>query len=529
LAEALRLSGVAWDGGIGAHPDERHLVGLAEGLGWPDRLNPFALDPAFPYGHLPLYLLALVGGRDQLMPARLLVALLNTGTVALAAALGQRMGGRRAGLLAAAFLAVMPLHVQQAHFGTADVPLAFFVTGTLLFATRLAERGRWRDAVLAGLWAGLALGCKAGAALLALPLVAACGVGPATVRGRVGRGLAVAGMALAAFALTNPFALLEFSRFAANVAAQAALARGTALAPYTLQYHGTLPYLYPVAQQLTWGMGLVLGLVCFGGAGIAIWQAVRRPLAPAEWVGLAWTLPFFIFIGGLFVKFPRYLLPLTPLLAVYGAQAVVKARQGHTTKGTILRGVLVALALLPASLLSLALVASYDEPHPWAAASDWIAVHLPPGAVVAVEAWDHPLPLDPAGRDVQILPVFDEESPEKWEAMEHALAEADAVVVASRRGYGALARWPGRFPLTTAYYQALFAGEGGFRIAACFGRWPRVGPLALADDPFGAVGLPPPEPVCRPAEPVLWLPRLDESFVVYDHPSVVILRRDGQG
>ena len=42
------------------------------------------------------------------------------------------------------------------------------------------------------------------------------------------------------------------------------------------------------------------------------------------------------------------------------------------------------------------------------------------------------------------------------------LEAADAVVIASRRGYGALAGWPERYPLTADYYGALFAASGVF-------------------------------------------------------------------
>ena len=45
LAVCLRLYGVNWDNGIGAHPDERHIVGVAESLRWPDQLNPLDVAP----------------------------------------------------------------------------------------------------------------------------------------------------------------------------------------------------------------------------------------------------------------------------------------------------------------------------------------------------------------------------------------------------------------------------------------------------------------------------------------------------
>lgn len=523
LAAALRFSNLDWDGWLAAHPDERHVVGVAESLRWPDRMNPFDADPGFAYGHLPLYILALArelsSGADLLPVARAFSALCDVGTVALTFALARRIAGGRAGLLAAAFVTVMPLHVQQAHFGAVDAALAFFTTGALLFAARLAKRSHETDAALAGLWAGLALGCKATALFLAFPLAAACGVGEGSPRDRWTRGGLATAAALVVFGLANPFALLNLPTFWRNVAAQAAIARGAALAPYTIQYHATLPYLYPMAQQALWGMGLPLAVLGFGGLAWAAWRAVRRPPTPAEWVALAWALPFFAFTGGLFVKLPRYLLPLTPLLAAYAALLVLKMR-GRT------RDLVVCLSLLLPAFLSLSLVISYSRPHPWLAAFAWLSAHAAPGSLIATEAWDHPLGApDCATRE---MPVFDPDTSDKQAAMEAILDGADYIVVASQRGYGALARWPERYPWMARYYRRLFTGALGFEPAACFGREARLGPLALIDDPAAGLDFSLPA-MCRPSAPlVLNLGRLDESLTVYDHPQVVIFWRRGE-
>jgi 4-amino-4-deoxy-L-arabinose transferase-like glycosyltransferase len=525
VAATLRLYGLNWDGGLGAHPDERHVVAVAEGLRFPGHLNPFAVAPDLAYGHLPVYLLALVAGLvpgvDPLLLGRGLAALFDLGTVGLTFALGRRVCGQYAGLLAAAFVALTTAHVQQAHFYIADVPLAFFTLGALLFAVRLAGRGRSGDAWLAGAWAGLALSAKFSAALLVLPLGAACAVAPGEPPARWRHALRGGTAALAAFALTSPFALLSFPIFWRNVAQQAAMARGVLDVPYTRQYHATWPYVYPVLQQLRWGMGWPLGLVACAGLAYATWRAVREPPAPAEWVLLAWSVPAFAFVGGLYARFPRYLLPLTPPLVLYGAWALAALYRRARRLACAIAG----LSLAWSALLCLALIGTYRSLHPWLAASGWFYDHVPPGSVVAVEQWDHPLPVDAAGYDVRELPVFDEDTPDKWAAMTGVLAEADYVVVASRRGYAALARWPERYPRTAGYYQDLFAGRLGFEPVACFGRYPRLGPLALVDDPAAGLGFSLPD-LCQSGAPVvLRLGRLDESFVVYDHPQVVVWRR----
>jgi hypothetical protein len=552
LAAALRFYGLDWDGGLGAHPDERYIVGVAESLHWPDRVNPLEVAPDFAYGHLLPYLLAgamgLVPRADPFLAGRALAAAFDLGTVALTLGLGKRVYGERVGLLAAAFVALMVIHVQQAHFCTADALLAFFVLGTLLFAALLAGHGRLHHALLAGAWAGLALGCKFSAALLVLPLGAACVVLPGGGWRRLRRGLETGGAAVLVFALTNPYALIGFPVFWRNLAGQAALVRGVLDAPYTRQFHGTWPYVYPVVQQLRWGMGWPLGLVAFGGLVYAVWRAVREPPRPAEWAVLAWAVPFFAFSGALYVKFPRYLLPLTPVLAIYGARMLLCApplrrlRDGFRARRVLICGkaparqdgaqpsqgwgtVLIYLCLIYSFLWSLAFVTLYRAPHPWLVASEWFTDHVPPGAVIAVEEWDHPLPVDGTVYDVRDLPVFDEDTPAKWAAMEGTLAEADYVVIASRRGYATLARWPARYPLTARYYRLLFEGELGFEPVACFGRFMRLGPVAVADDPAVSLDFSLPK-ACNPeADIVLRVGRLDESFVVYDHPQVVILRR----
>jgi hypothetical protein len=528
LAAALRFCGLDWDGGLGANPDERYIVGVAEALRWPDRLNPFDISSDFAYGHLPLYLLALLRvldtSADPLFVGRGVAALFDLGTVALTFALGRQVLGKRAGLLAAAFVTLMVLHVQQAHFYISDVLQAFFSVGALLFAARLTKWGKARDAWLAGVWAGLAVGTKVGAALLVVPLGAACVAAP--VRRGLGwrRALQIGVGGLVAFLLTNPFALLSLSTFWHNVARESAIARGLLDVPYTRQFHATWPYVYPVLQQLRWGMGWPLGLIVLGGSAVFVWRAVRRPLPSPAWVVLTWIVPSIAFVGAFYAKFPRYWLPVTPALAVCAAGTIISLH------GRIRQAILCFTysALACSLLFCLAFVSLYGSPHPWLVASEWIRGHVSRGSTLAVEHWDHPLPVGLIGGydyDVRELPVFDEDSEVKWAEIEATLADADYIILASRRGYSALARWPERYPLTARYYDQLFEGELGFEPIACFGRYPHLGPAMLRDDPTAGLGFGLPD-VCQTRDSMmLYLGRLDESFVVYDHPQVVIFRR----
>jgi hypothetical protein len=522
----VRLYGLEWDDGIGAHPDERFVVGVAESLHTSGHLNVLRVAPDYAYGHLPVYLLTLVignDGGDPLLVGRVLAALLDTATVALTGALGCRVCGARGKVLPAALLALTVLHVQQAHFYTADVFVAFFALAVVLQSSRLSARGRARDAWLAGLWAGLALSCKFSAVLLAIPICAACAVAPGEGRKRWACGLKAGGAAVFAFGLANHWALISLPTFLANVSREMAIARGSLIVAYTVQFHATWPYVYYMVQQILWGMGIPLGMAAFGGVLCVTVAAVRRSGSRVEWVLLMWVLPFFAFTGGLYSKFPRYLLPVIPVCVVFGARLLLLPSVTRIRRA-------IAGACLGATLLHcLVFLSQYRLPHPWQAATEWFVANVPPGAVVATEQWDHPLPVGGAASyDLRELPVFEDDrgdpGAEKWTEMDAILEEADYVVLASRRGYGALARWPERYPLTSDYYQGLFSGDLGFEAVACFQRHTRLGPVEITDDPTVTLPFSLPD-MCLSQAPIPIRLPLDESFVVYDHPRVIVFHR----
>ncbi len=113
---------------------------------------------------------------------RALSALADLGTLLLVWALGLRVGrgtfsapsaSRAVAFLAAGFYAFAVLPIQLSHFAAVDALLTFFVVATVALAARYAEQGgRWTW-VLAGVTAGLAVGSKFSAVMLALPLLAA--------------------------------------------------------------------------------------------------------------------------------------------------------------------------------------------------------------------------------------------------------------------------------------------------------------------------------------------------------------------
>jgi uncharacterized membrane protein len=88
---------------------------------------------------------------------RSLSALLGTATVPVAAIAGRELAGRRAGIIAAALVAVNPLLVWYSQDARSYALMVLLCAGAFVFFLRARRRGRWADL---GLWAtlsGLAL------------------------------------------------------------------------------------------------------------------------------------------------------------------------------------------------------------------------------------------------------------------------------------------------------------------------------------------------------------------------------------
>ncbi len=535
LATALRLPGADWDGGIAAHPDERFLVDTA--VATPLWGDPTRAAPDFPYGHLPLVvlrLLVLAAPRaDPLYAGRLLSGLLGILLVAAAGAFGRRLAGMRGGFLAAVLMVFAPFALQQARFFTVDILGAVGFSMALLMVLR-------RRFCMAGIFWGLAVACKVSLLWVGLPLLGAVFIGPLSPHGKHGaapvhdlkyRALRLVALLLPAFlsfALVSPWALLRPVAAWRGPWIQSLMVVGRLDFPYTRQYAATLPFLYPLVQMGLWGLGPIATFVGLGGLLEAAFRWRRiGPRAQIAWMG---ATACFVALAGWYVKFPRYLFPLYPLWIAWGAwwleQSARRAKQ-QAADFALWWGAAV-LVVLPTILLGVAQLSIYAHPHPWEQASRWIYAEIPEAERVAVEHWDHPLPVSlpegSADRYIQfLLPVMDEDTPEKLAQLQDALQASDVVVLASARGYGALARQPLRYAATLDWYRHLLRE----REIIAFGRCPRLGPLALTDDPLVDAGLPAPVNLAeRCGVPfALRLPHLDESFRVYDAPVVLLAVR----
>ena len=500
---------------------------------------------------------------------------------------------RRTGLLAALLTALAVIHIQLSHFFAVDTLQAMFAIAALYFMIRVAREGRMRDSLLAGTLVGLGLATKASQLPIVAPfaiahLMFAFGFNGKPTEGTLTHRLETAiwglvgGGAVAAIALmlAQPYTVLDWSTFFSHVSEQSEMIRGIRDYPYTRQYADTTPYWYHIRQLAVWGYGLPLGIAAWAGllyislrgmpwklsiaylvigwalpaavvlvshSAIAVMAAagisllallatlpVRSKGTQIEVLLLCWVVPYFLVTGAFHVKFMRYMLPIAPLLTLFGARLLWALWDGAASYRKTLRplaGVLIALMLAGTAYYALAYVNGvYGSVHTGVRASEWLNRVAPYGAFVLKEHWEESLPNLRSDFEFFDLPMYEDDRAGKTALIADMLADADYLVFFSNRLYSTIPRLPERYPITTEYYHQLFSERLGYTLANVQTSYPALFGVSFVDDTLGRPGLPTlPSFLGRePAPRALNLGYADESFSVYDHPKVLIFQNTGR-
>jgi 4-amino-4-deoxy-L-arabinose transferase-like glycosyltransferase len=304
LATAVRL----WQiNALGYNSDEAVYGGQGAAIANDPQLEPFF--PAFRAHPLLFQSLLSVGyaiGKGEIF-GRVASAAVGVATVYVVFLTGRLLYGRRTGLLAALFVALMPYHVIVTRQVLLDGPMVLFSTLTLYLVARWADSRRDEWIYAAGAVMGLALLSKETSAVLLGSLYAFVALTPALrVRPRlVIGGLACMGLVIAAF----PIALVAAgqTRTGGNYLAWQLFRRAN---------HGLL--FYPVTVPLA--MGVLIVVV----AALGLWL-LRRHGSWRETLLLSWIAVPVVFFEIWPVKGFQYLLPVAPAVALLGARTLTHA------------------------------------------------------------------------------------------------------------------------------------------------------------------------------------------------------------
>ncbi|MBT4126940.1 MAG: hypothetical protein HOE43_11170 [Chloroflexi bacterium] len=566
VAVVLRIYGINWDQGGLFHPDERAFLSqvynlqFPEGDEWSKLTDPQAstLNPgSFNWGSLPHYALKAVQYAvapykwmsmfDLRYAGRALSAISDLATIFLIFQIGRSVFSARVGLLAALLSAFAVQQIQLSHFFAVDTFMTTFIVGTIYYSIRIAEHGRKRDSVLAGVMFAFAVATKFSVLPLAVALILAHliyatsrkgdryesdGIGSGSAASRqwtAYQNIVLMGVvALAVLIVVQPYMFLDFKTYIDNISTQGQMVRREVDFPFTRQYDSTPKYIYQMVQLGTWGLGPVLGItVWLGllGALIAGVLAQRK----ADLVILAWVLPYLLITGWFDVKFMRYMMPITPFLILYGARMlwwsfeVIKSLQPNRRW---LQALPIALVLIFTVHYSLSFMNVYSGQHPLNDVSSWLRENATPGEQVVQEHWEEGIPNVIGLRMHDRAELYNDEHPQKFDQLTELLSGSNYFVLLSNRLYATIPRLPERYPITSTFYEKMFSGELGYELAYSGSRY--VGGLGVDyyEDPFARLDFGAPEGFEKPSDGFFnagfgWA---DESFSVYEHPQTFVFR-----
>lgn len=536
LAVFFRLQNIAWDQGFHLHPDERFLTMVGVAMKIPttftdyfnptiSTLNPSNIGfPFFVYGVFPVVLnkiFAVIFNNDSYglftMQGRILTGIVDLLTLIFVfktALLFEKKKQLPSQIKywATFFYAIAVLPIQYAHFFTTDIFLNTFMFISFYYSLCFYWEQKYFPLLLSGLFLGLAVACKINAVYI-LPLILFF------LYYRIFKKkdfISVIGVTVVFFVvfytvvrLSNPyyfesgnfFDLTPSSLFIQNIATLKSFEGKNVTYPPALQWVNTGPFFTTINLAL-FGIGIPYFFLLLYG----MWNVGRR-LKLEITIICIWVLGLYIYQSIQFVKVMRYFIFLYPFFALFAGIGAYYLLDKFKRKKRLIGIILVIFILIWPVVFS----TIYLVPHTRVNASRWIYQHVPQNATILGEYWDDGLPLplaDPAVKNYHLeqITIFDEDSPAKWEKLNQQLAKGDYYILSSNRGWGSIPTIPSRFPYTTKFYSNLFSGKTSYKLIKIF--YPsyyfcyhRKCPRILSNI-------------------------LDESFTVYDHPSVYIFENE---
>ena len=324
---------------------------------------------------------------------RTAAALIGVATVWLVYRIGTALGSRPVGLLAAAQLAVSPMHVRESRYILTDAPMTALVTLAMWLTLRAMRLSTARAYAWAGAACGLAAATKYTGGVSIVAVLVAWAIAE---RGVPGRGLKLAaavGAAAAGFFLGAPYTLIDMPAFLDGFAAQ--------FARFAVPTAGGDPSWLLYVKHLSPASARFVVPLALAGMAVALWRpATRRPAIPL----VAFTAAYFYVLASHSHVFGRYALPLVPMLLVFSAvvaiEVVAALRRTPPFRrplwGPVLLGVVVVFLMGAPTDQAVHWIAQQKRADTRELATDWLKANAPAGARIAIEN-SGPTYLDTAG------------------------------------------------------------------------------------------------------------------------------------
>ncbi|MFA6513603.1 MAG: hypothetical protein WCT34_05455, partial [Patescibacteria group bacterium] len=447
------------------------------------------------------------------------------------------------------FYAIAVLPIQLSHFFAVDTFLNFFILGSFYFSLRYSITGRktpyLRDLILSAIFFGLALACKV-TALFILPLNLFFLV-KTVFEKRLSLTKTVFNLflyfILAYFTLRladpylfqnpNIFDPTISKLFIENIRSLQNMTVKNIVNwfPPMVQWLNKNSVQHSLVNNIVFGLGIPFAILTIIGifkivlSFSYIRQAqykLRRESIPV-FIILFWTLGFFAYQSIQVTPTLRYFIIIYPFLAILAAVGIdylihfkIKIKGKNLVYSKAYSYLFIFISVLILLIWPLMFSSIYSNKNSRVEASEWIYKNLPSHSLILGESWDDSLPMGVVnnyGKEFisDQLPVFDPDSPEKWQKMNDILMRADYYILSSNRGWGSIMTVPKKYPKMSQFYRLLLNDELQYKKINEFTSYPKI-KFQILNFKF------------QIDFPDQWS---DEGFTVYDHPQVLIFKNEG--
>lgn len=324
---------------------------------------------------------------------RTAMAVLGTLTVLLVCQVTARVYDKKAGVVAACFLAVSPLHHHWSQIARTDIPVTFLMVLVAFFCLRIYEERHVRYYLLAGLFAGLAIATKYPAVVVIPAIVLAHFLGQEYGNGSIahhgGKRKLMLSLAfvLVGFCLGAPFWFVELRTAVKDMIWEH---RDSHLGAN--RFTGVKNYLWYVTTPLREGLSLPVEVL----AGLGVLDALRRR-AKEELLLVFFPIAYLLLIGSASLRWDRWAIPLLPFMAVLAGGATMRLVDKIATFGGMRKRfdmVLVVVVLL-VSVGPAYEIVGYDyrisQEDTRTLCKSWVESHIAPGTKMGQDCYSGPI------------------------------------------------------------------------------------------------------------------------------------------
>ena len=536
LGLSLRLNNINWDKGFHLHPDERFLTMVGNDIEFTKNISEYlnpevsSLNPYnrgynfFVYGIFPILLnktIAVFFNNDNYfdftLQGRVLAGLADTLTIVLVyktlLLFEKKLNFNKSiKYWASFFYSVMVLPIQLTHFFAVDTFMNLFVFASFYFALKYLLNMNKRNIYLSAIFLGLGIGSKISAVLI-LPLISYL-IWVKNINLKKFFKINFIYFVILYFTLRifNPY-LFENSNFLnpsinklfiENIRTLKSFEGFSTWYPPAIQWINKIPIIFSLNNLIFFGVGAIIFFFFLYG----VFSALKLRKNSLLKVIFIWLFGVFIFQSVQFVKVMRYLFLIYPFIAIFAGIGAYSLGKFFKKKDYL--NLYISLVIFLSLIWPLSFSQIYKKDHSRIEASKWIHKNIEAGSTILTENWDDslPLPLENSPKSFinSQITVFDMDTPQKWKKMNELLGKGEYLILSSNRGWGSITTAPEKYPLMSKFYEDLFQNKLEYKKIKEISSYPKfyLSGLNIQFNDSSA----------------------DESFTVYDHPKVMIFKKE---